>query len=107
MLLGIPGGQFGHVGPEVPPGGHFGQISVSAPRWLIFISAPWWSILADWPRKYTLVPDLSTLAWERPLVANLGTLAGERPLAADLGRMVREHPQWLIWADCPASSPGE
>ena len=38
-------------------------------------------------QEYTLVPDLSTLAWERPLVANLGILALKRPLVADLSRL--------------------
>ena len=37
-------------------------------------------------QEYTLVPDLSTLAWERPLVANLGILARKCPLVAIFGQ---------------------
>ena len=39
-----------------------------------------------YPREYTLVPDLSTLFWERPLVVNLGILAQKRTLVAILAK---------------------
>ena len=109
-----PGGQFGQIGPEAPPGGHFWQIVCERSRVADLFERPLaWPILEYWSRNAPRWPfwanfcERSRMAvlCECPLVANFGRLAWEYPLVPDLSRLVLDRLWWPIWGRLAQKCP--